>query len=128
MSKPPDEPPKPKQPRDAMGRLLPGAKLNPGGRPKALKEVQAAAQVRGKACVKVLWAIVSRSKDDFAVIAAARELLDRGYGKPSSKVMHAGHDGGPLDLKRVPQDKLDALEKAVKEAEEAAADDGSAVH
>ena len=56
----------------------PGQSGNPGGRPKGLG---AKAREYGDKCIEVLSAALSDT-DARVRIAAARELLDRGYGKP----------------------------------------------
>lgn len=68
--------------RTASGKWAPGHSPNPGGRPKALTAVVEAARKEGVASIMALVAI----RDDVAAaeaarIAAARELLDRGFGK-----------------------------------------------
>lgn len=56
----------------------PGQSGNPGGRPKGLGTK---AREHGDRCIEVLSAALSDT-DARVRIAAARELLDRGYGKP----------------------------------------------
>jgi len=56
----------------------PGQSGNPGGRPKGLGTK---AREHGDMCIEVLAAALSDT-DARVRIAAARELLDRGYGKP----------------------------------------------
>ena len=58
----------------------PGQSGNPGGRPKGLGTK---AREYGDKCIEVL-ADALDSDDVKTRIAAARELLDRGYGKPLS--------------------------------------------
>jgi hypothetical protein len=70
------------------GRPFPrGRSGNPGGRPKALADVQAYARQQTNTAIDVLASIMSDEKASPAArIAAANALLDRGYGKPTSIV------------------------------------------
>ena len=60
----------------------PGQSGNPGGRPKALKDIQAAAR---KYCGEAIQTLARIARDpeapEAAQIAASTALLDRGYGK-----------------------------------------------
>jgi len=61
----------------------PGQSGNPGGRPKALKEVEEAARSHTAEAISTLAAICNNNDaPDAARIAAATALLDRGWGKP----------------------------------------------
>ena len=61
-----------------------GRSGNPGGRPKALADVQAYARQQTNRAIDVLAAIMIDEKASPAArIAAANALLDRGYGKPT---------------------------------------------
>lgn len=64
--------------RDVSGRFVPGVTGNPGGRPKGI--AQLAREHKDKA-LSVLCAGMD-DEDARVRIAAAREILDRGYGKP----------------------------------------------
>ena len=74
----------------------PGVSGNPGGRPKAVKEVQELARKYSRRSIRALARIVQESPDDRARIAAAEALLNRAWGKPTQSVEMAGADGGPL--------------------------------
>src|SRR5207302_1064619 len=64
------------------GSFQPGVSGNPGGRPKVLADVQAAAQEHSVDAIKTLASIMNNAKAPAAArIAAASVLLDRGYGK-----------------------------------------------
>jgi hypothetical protein len=55
---------------------------NPGGRPKLVSDVRAAARQHTADAIKMLAAIMGDGKAPAAArIAAARELLDRAWGK-----------------------------------------------
>lgn len=66
-----------------MAKFQKGQSGNPGGRPKRLHEVRAMARAHTFAVIKVLKAIaLDKSKDDAVRVAAAKEILDRGWGRP----------------------------------------------
>ncbi len=77
----------------------PGQSGNPGGRPKGLGTK---AREYGDKCIEVL-ATALDSDDVKTRIAAARELLDRGYGKPLTMTAEVTNRLGELD-----DDTLDA--------------------
>jgi hypothetical protein len=47
--------------------------------------------------IEKLWGICEKGESDQAKINAARELLDRGYGKPAQPVSGDG-DGEPVTI------------------------------
>ena len=60
-----------------------GKSGNPAGRRPILRAVREAAQEKGAKCLEILYAIaVNKKAPQMARIAAAKELLDRGYGRP----------------------------------------------
>ena len=59
-----------------------GVSGNPGGRPKAIGIVQELARQHTPKAIEKLADITRNSQSDSAKIAAAKELLDRGWGKP----------------------------------------------
>lgn len=83
----------------------PGQSGNPGGRPKGLG---AKAREYGDRCIEVL-ADALDSADVKTRIAAARELLDRGYGKPLTMTAEVSNRLCELD-----DDTLDAGIEAIK--------------
>ncbi len=74
---------------------------------KSTAEVKALAQTYGGEALETLATIMRNSDNDTAKIAAAKELLDRGYGKPTQAMEHSGPDGGPVVVQRI---ELVALE------------------
>ena len=97
--------------RDASGRFVPGVTGNPGGRPKGIAAI--ARQHTDKA-VDVL--VAAMDEDDPRVrVAAAKEILDRGYGK--APVFTADLTGKLDDLD---DDALDAALVAIGDAIRAA--------
>lgn len=76
--------PTPKRPPTG-GSFAPGKSGNPGGRPKGLTEIRELAREHGP------WAItrlreLAEGGDGKVAVAAVRELLDRGYGRPVQAV------------------------------------------
>lgn len=70
--------------RTADGRLIKGqGSLNPAGRPKgAIADLQAECRKHAPDAIRVLLEIArSKKARSSARVAAARELLDRGYGR-----------------------------------------------
>ncbi len=71
-----------------MGRsrttFQPGQVTNPGGRPKAIKDVQDLARKYTPDAIKTLAEIcVDKKAYAGARVAAATAILDRGYGRPA---------------------------------------------
>jgi hypothetical protein len=70
-----------------------GQSGNPGGRPKLIGHVRELAQQQTEKSIKRLVSILDdKDAPHAAVVAAARELLDRGWGKSSQPI------GGASDL------------------------------
>ncbi len=69
-----------------MAKFAPGKSGNPGGRPKS-SHLSELAQAETDACIATLVKIRDSAKAPAAArIVAARELLDRAYGKASQSV------------------------------------------
>ena len=101
----------------------PGQSGNPGGRPKVIGHVRDLARAHTELAITKLAAIVMRCRDPRAQVAAAKELLDRAWGKAPADV----HVSGGLALEA--QAILDALrltplERRRRAQELAGADDG----
>jgi hypothetical protein len=72
-----------------------GKSGNPGGRPKALIEVQALARQHTVSAIATLSKIMGDdSAPPAARVAAANAILDRGFGKPAQAVKVSGDEGG----------------------------------
>ena len=59
-----------------------GKSGNPGGRPKVLADVQELARCHTAAIIAELARLALKGKNENTRVAAIRELLDRGFGKP----------------------------------------------
>lgn len=87
-----------KAPRTAF---KPGQSGNPGGRPKALKDVQDLARKYTRRAVRALAETLRNTPDDKARIAAAEALLNRAWGKPQQSVELGGPGGDKLVIEVV---------------------------
>jgi hypothetical protein len=63
---------------------------------KATADLKTTAREYGPRVIEKLWGICEKGESDQAKINAARELLDRGYGKPAQAV--TGADEGPVTI------------------------------
>lgn len=69
--------------RDELGRFVPGNSGNPKGRIPLPAEIRNAIRSASPRAVEVLIESLE-SPDERIRVVAARELLDRGYGKPAT--------------------------------------------
>lgn len=76
----------------------PGVSGNPEGRPKKNGFVVELARKHTEAAVNKLVAIMSSDDPDMvsAQVAAAKALLDRGWGTPPQSISVTGEEGGPI--------------------------------
>ena len=74
-----------------------GPSPNPGGRPKAVREVAEMARVCTEAAIVTL-AQIMRNEDapESARVRAIEVLLERGWGKPAQPLEHSGPHGEPF--------------------------------
>ena len=70
-----------------------GAGRKKGTPNKATAEIKALAQAHGATAIKTLATIMTNGDSDTAKIAAARELMDRGYGKATQPLAAEGGGG-----------------------------------
>jgi hypothetical protein len=75
-----------------------GQSGNPGGRPKVLGDVQELARQHALRVIVELARLALKAKSETARIAAIRELLDRGYGRPRQAMEVSVPAGDPLKL------------------------------
>jgi hypothetical protein len=69
------------------GGFSKGRSGNPGGRPKVVAEIQTAARnMTGEVLARFLKIIIDDDADPRAQVAAGREILDRGWGKPTQMI------------------------------------------
>jgi hypothetical protein len=76
----------------------------PAGRPKGARnkvtaEIKSIAQKHGPAAIKKLATLMEKAESEQAQVAAAKELLDRGYGKATQSLEHGGPGGGPIEAR-----------------------------
>jgi len=99
--------------RDLKGRWLPGTAPNPGGRPRAIEQVQTLARTHTAEAVATLVEICgNRKAHPSARVAAASAILDRGWGRPMQSVqVEAQASVLPSELAALsPEDKRKAAE------------------
>ncbi len=71
-----------------------GTSGNPDGRPKVVAKVRELAQQHTEDAIKTLVGIMGDEKEAApARVAACRELLDRGYGRPAQSFTGEGGEG-----------------------------------
>jgi hypothetical protein len=59
---------------------------NPGGRPRVIKSLQAAAREYTAMALATLAEIAEKGESEAARVSASNALLDRGYGRPMQNV------------------------------------------
>ncbi|MDG9784653.1 hypothetical protein [Metapseudomonas otitidis] len=95
--------------REGAGR--PKGRLN-----KATADVKALAQEFGPAAMQALVSILKDKKSPPAArVAAAKEVLDRAYGKAKQSLEVGGTDGGPLLVGSISEEQLERLAKKVND-------------
>jgi hypothetical protein len=73
--------------RRSNGTFAPGTSGNPGGRPRALADVQEAARAHTELAIGTLARIMAdESAPPAARASAAQALLDRAWGKPAQQI------------------------------------------
>ena len=91
----------------ARGGKRPGAGRPAGVPNKITADIKALAQEHAPAAIRELATILTTSENDQARIAAAKELLDRGYGKATQHAEVTGKDGAPLIPNKSAQEMTD---------------------
>jgi hypothetical protein len=83
-------------PRDARGRVLPGATPNPSGRPKIWREFQDAMRERSPEALAIVDKAL-KSRDPEQQRWAAEKVLSYAWGRPPQRVqVGADEDAPPL--------------------------------
>jgi hypothetical protein len=75
----------------------PGKSGNCGGRPKVIGKLRDLSRAHAPEAIKELARLAMHAKNETARIAAIRELLDRGFGKPT-QFLAADNDALPAEL------------------------------
>lgn len=80
---------------------IPGSGRKKGTRNKATAEIKDLAREHGPFIIEKLVDILANGTSETARIAAAKELLDRGYGKSTAVQELSGPGGAPLSPPRL---------------------------
>ncbi len=91
-----------KVPRTAWEK---GQSGNPGGRPKEVAEVRELARQYTEEAIQTLVTLMQSAKLERTRLAAASELLDRGYGRPPQAI----DLGGPIQIVNYDSERLSKL-------------------
>lgn len=75
-----------------------GPSPNPKGRPKDALKLKNLCQELGQEAINVLKKAMKEAPEWSDRIKAAKEILDRGYGKPAQAVELSGPDGEPFTV------------------------------
>lgn len=94
----------------ATGGKRPGAGRPPGAKTKSGRELRELAQVHTAAALNALVGIVTGGEGipPAAQVAAAKELLDRGYGKATQPI--SGDEDGPPVLHKIIREIVDPMD------------------
>ena len=101
----------------------PGVSGNPGGRPRALREVRERAREYSDETLArlVAWA---RSDNARASVAACSILLNYAWGKPPQSMAASGPKGGPItQIQMIIVDPMDATTQLERLVEREAGED-----
>jgi hypothetical protein len=71
-----------------MAKFKKGKSGNPGGRPGGIGELRDLARKHAPDVVRELARLALKAKSESTRVAAIRELLDRGFGKPVQALEH----------------------------------------
>lgn len=89
-----------------VAKFVKGQSGNPGGRPKALFDIQSLAREKTKAALNTLAEIMENTEAPHAArVSAACALLDRGYGKPTQTTELTGANGGPIETVEISENE-----------------------
>ena len=89
-----------KKPGRKPGRPKSGGRKK-GTPNKVTKDAKRLANGYGKEAIKILVDIMRDGSSDQVRVSAAREVLDRAYGKAPQAIQHSGEAGGPITFKVV---------------------------
>lgn len=91
------------------GGARPGAGRKKGTPNKITAEIKALAQVHAATAIRELARLALKAESEAARVAAIKELLDRGYGKPAQEIQHSGEIGVTRDPTQLSDDELAAI-------------------
>lgn len=70
-----------------------GQSGNPSGRPRIVLEIREVARKHGNEAITAILALARAAQDEKVRMAAWREILDRGYGRPAQAITGEGGEG-----------------------------------
>jgi hypothetical protein len=89
------------------GGFRPGQSGNPGGRPAVAAELKALARQHTEAAINALVSIMNDKKASASArVMAAGALLDRGYGRPETKIEAEITRGEPNVFMQLPVEEI----------------------
>ena len=68
---------------------------------KVTKDAKILANGYGKEAIQILVDIMRNGRSEQVKVSAAREVLDRAYGKAPQAIQLSGEDGGPITFRVV---------------------------
>jgi hypothetical protein len=98
---------KPKQ-KKRGGSWKPGQSGNPGGRAAMPPELRELARAKGPAALQIALDLMDNATSEAVRLAAAREVLDRGYGK-AQQFVDATSGGEPIPISII---RIHAIDEA----------------
>lgn len=95
-----------KKPRGIGRPFQKGVSGNPGGRPKEAEWLREEARKHAEKSIRALVRVLNKGSGS-EVVSAAKELLDRGFGKSTQALEHSGPEGLALPLIVLPSNGRD---------------------
>jgi ribosomal protein S14 len=95
----------------ALGKKTGGRKR--GIPNKTTASIRELAKAHGESAIARLAQLMVSAESEQTQVAAAKELLDRGFGKSSQAVELTGKDGAPIQSVQMSQDEFREIAKGI---------------